>query len=158
MRLTGAFCHSFGRFAVSVALGCAFRRVVDRSVIVPLTTAAPTPAPRALGLLVVLITSSALCAGIGSLLLRVGCVVPLGLAVSAVAAIVAIVSAAAVTLSVAISFTAIVTLSIARSVAGPSAILFAFAATTALTLFGFVLAVIAKQKCPEARQKTGFLR
>ena len=110
----------------------------------PLTTATPTSAPRALGLLAVLITASVLCAGIGNLLLRVGCFVTLGLAVSAVAAIVAIVSAAAVTLSVAISFTAIVTLSIARSVAGPSGILLAFAATTALTLFGFVLGVIAK--------------
>ena len=135
MRLTGAFCHSFGRFAVSVALGCAFRRVVDRSVIVPLTTAAPAPAPRALGLLTVLITASALCAGIGSLLLRVSRVVTLGLTVSAIATVVSVVSAAAVALTVVVAVFAIVSLSVTRSVAGSLPVLLALTATIALTLF-----------------------
>tara|TARA_B100002019_G_C20788845_1_gene365691 strand:- start:54 stop:362 length:309 start_codon:yes stop_codon:yes gene_type:complete len=100
-----------------------------------LATATSASTPRALGLLTVLIAARGVCAGIGSLLLRIGCVVTLGPTVSAIATIVTVVSAATVALTVVVTVFALVTLSVTGSVAGSPAILLALAAAIALALF-----------------------
>jgi len=82
-----------------------------------------------------LIATGVLCAGIGSLLLRVVCVVTLGSTVSAIASVVTVVSAAAVALPVVVAVFAIVTLSVTGPVSGSSTVLLALAITVALTLF-----------------------
>ena len=135
MRLTARLCNRLGGFVVCGVLGCAFRRFIGRPIVVALASATPASAPRALGLLSVLLATGVVCVDLGGLLLCVRRLVTLGLAVSAITAIVPVVSAAAVTLTIVVAVFAVVTLALTRSVTRSPPVLFTLAATVALTLF-----------------------
>ena len=131
MRFTSGLCRSLCDLVVCCALG----RFVGGPVVVTLTTATSPSAARALGLLSVLLTTGVICVDLGGLLLCVRSVVTLGLAVSAITAIVPVVSAAAVTLTIVVAVFAVVTLALTRSVTRSPPVLFTLATTVALTLF-----------------------
>ena len=139
MRLTARLCNRLGGFVVCGVLGCAFRRFIGRPIVVALASATPASAPRALGLLSVLLATGVVCVDLGGLLLCVRRLVTLGLAVSAVASIVSVVSAAAVALTVVVAVLAVVALSVTGSVTGPISVLRTLAAAISLALFRFRL-------------------